>query len=89
MIVRILGENQYRLDERHMQHIALLDNRLLEAAHADDHQNFALLLHRLVKLIHVYGQRLLDEELVASDLIVPSPDMTLHEAKKYLEKPVV
>jgi hypothetical protein len=88
MIVRILGDNQYRLEERHLQQLAVLDNRLLEAVHADDHVHFAALLRQVVQFIREQGQPLANDELVASDLLVPAPDMTLHEAKRYLEQPI-
>jgi hypothetical protein len=77
MIVRIMGDNQYRLEERHRPQIAALDHR---SVHADDHVHFSALLHRWCTIR--------DEELVASDLLMPAPDMTLHEAKKYLEQSV-
>ena len=88
MIVRILGDNQYRLEERHLQQMAALDNRLLEAVHADDYVRFSALLRQVVHFIREHGQLVSNEELVASDLIVPAPDMTLHEAKKYLAQSV-
>ena len=88
MIVRILGEQQYRLDETQMQAIARLDNQLLEAVHQDDHTHFSALLDQLVRLIRQNGQLVSNEELVASDLIVPAPDMTLHEARRYLEQSI-
>ncbi|HEY7414350.1 MAG TPA: hypothetical protein VH593_04090 [Ktedonobacteraceae bacterium] len=88
MIVRILGENQFRLDESHMQPIAALDNRLLEAVHEDDHQAFSGLLQQLVQYVREYGQQIPDEEVIASNLIIPAPDMSLHEAKRYLENAV-
>lgn len=85
MIVRILSENQYRIDDGHMQAIATLDNELQEAVHKDDHQHFHSLLNQLLNLIRQHGQEVPTDELVTSDLIVPAPDMTLAEAKKYLE----
>ena len=87
MIVRILSEDQYRLDESHMQAISRLDNELLEAVHNDDHAHFHSLLAQLVELIRQHGQPLPIDELATSDMIVPAPDMTLAEAKKYLETP--
>ena len=85
MIVRILSENQYRIDDGHMPAIATLDNELLEAVHKDDHAHFHSLLNQLLTLIREHGQAVPDDELVTSDAIVPAPDMTLAEAKKYLE----
>ena len=85
MIVRILSENQYRIDEKHMEAIATLDNELQEAVHKGDHEHFHSLLTQLLTLIRQNGQQVPDDELVTSDLIVPAPDMTLAEAQKYLE----
>lgn len=87
MIVRILSEDQYRIDESHMPAIAKLDNELLEAVHKDDHAHFQSLLTELVGIIRQHGQPLPIDELATSDLIVPAPDMTLAEAKKYLDAP--
>ncbi len=87
MIVRILSEDQYRIDESHMPAIAKLDNELLEAVHKDDHAHFHSLLTQMIELIRQHGQPLPIDELTTSDLIVPAPDMTLAESKKYLESP--
>lgn len=88
MIVRILSDNQYRLDEQHKPALAQLDNRLLEAVQQDDQVAFSRLLSQLVRLIRENGQLVPHHELVASDVIVPAPDMTLHEAKQYLRSPI-
>lgn len=88
MIVRILGDNQYRLEDCYLRQIAALENRLLEAVHADDHIRFSALFDQLVQFVRASSQPLSNDELVASDLIVPALDMTLHETKRYLERPV-
>jgi hypothetical protein len=84
MIVRILSENQYRVDDAHMATIAKLDDDLQEAIHKADHAHFHTLLNQLLALIRQHEQVPADE-LVTSDLIVPAPDMSLEEARKYLE----
>lgn len=86
MIVRILSDNQYRLDNRHKPAIAQLDNRLLEAVQQGDQAAFARLLFQLVQLIQENGQPVPSHELVALDVIVPAPDVTLHTAKHFLKK---
>jgi hypothetical protein len=88
MIVRILSDNQYRLDDPHKPAFAQLDDRLLEAVQQDDQVAFAHWLSQVVRLIQENGQPVPPHELVASDLIVPAPDMTLLEAKHYLKSPV-
>jgi PspA-Associated protein len=84
MIVRILGENQYRVDDVHLATITKLDDELQEAIHKDDQVHFHSLLDQLLALIRQHEQ-VPDNELVSSDLIIPASDMSLAEAKKYLE----
>ncbi|HLV97249.1 MAG TPA: hypothetical protein VKT82_01110 [Ktedonobacterales bacterium] len=84
MIVRILSENQYRVDDAHMATITRLDDELQEAVHQADHARFHNLLNQLLVLIR-QNEEVPADELVTSDLIVPAPDMSLEEAKKYLE----
>lgn len=86
MIVRILSDNQYRLDDRYQRAIAQLDDRLLEAVQQGDQAASARLLFQLVRLVQENGQPVPPRELVASDVIVPAPDITLHEAKRYLRE---
>jgi hypothetical protein len=84
MIVRILGENQYRVDDVHTEAITNLDEDMLVAIDTDNGARFQSLLAQLVALIRQHPEVPADE-LVNSDLIVPAPDMTLEEARKYLE----
>jgi CBS-domain-containing membrane protein len=85
MIVRILGENQYRVDDVHKETITNLDEDLLVAIDTDNHDRFQSLLSQILTLIRQHEEVPADE-LVSSDLIVPAPDMTLEEARKYLEE---
>ena len=84
MIVRILSENQYRVDDAHMATISTLDDELQEAIHTNDHARFHSVLNQVLALIR-QNDEVPAEELVTSDLIVPAPDMSLEEARKYLE----
>ncbi len=86
MIVRILADNQYRLDDEHMGEVARLDNELLAAMDAQDEAGFASILTRLVEFVQQNGTPLAVEELVPSDVIVPAQDMTLAEAREVISK---
>ena len=88
MIVRILSDNQYQLDERYKPAIAELDERLLEAVKQDDQATFEQLFSQLVRLIQENGQPVPPCELVASDVILPAPDMTLLEVQDALKTPI-
>lgn len=88
MIVRIMGEDQYQLDEQAMRTIASLDNAMQEAILQDDQARFSQVLHQLVRFVQERGEVVPAEALVKSDVIIPSADMTLHEARRYVEKPI-
>ncbi len=86
MIVRILADNQYRLADDQATAVEALDERLMHAINAGDSANFTSALHELSALIHQTGAPVADDEVVASDLIVPAPDMSLEEAQQALHQ---
>jgi hypothetical protein len=89
MIVRIMADNQYRVDEAHSPAIAKLDDELLAAVEANDQARFDAALRQLVEHVRRNGQLVPDEELVPSDLMIPAPDMSLAEAHQVLQKAAV
>lgn len=84
MIVRILHDGQYRIGDAHVATIQALDEHVEEAVSGSDGQAFQVALERLVEGIRAHGVRLDDEELVASDAVVPDVDTTLAEAQALL-----
>jgi len=86
VIVQILGENCYRVDDTQRSAIAQLDEDLLEALDKKNHARFHSLFEQLLARIRQYGQQLseneLNNELVLPDPIILAPDMTVAEAKK-------
>lgn len=86
MIVRILTEDQYQLDDAHLPAIAKLDNALEEAASKGDEAQFNTLLHQLVTLIREQGKVVPYDELVTSQMLIPPADMHMEEARKYFEE---
>jgi hypothetical protein len=79
MIVRISGEDQYRLADGDGR-IADLDNEVLRAVEGQDPDAFAATYKALLDYVRG-GQRVGDDELEPSDLILPPADLTLAEAK--------
>jgi hypothetical protein len=82
MIVRISGEDQYRLeDDLHDQ----LD-RLAGAAHAavdaQQEEGFAAALTALLDFVRAHGAVVGDDEIETSDVILPPGDTTLQEAAR-------
>ena len=86
MIVRILHEGQYRIPEADVATIQALDEHVEEAVTGGDEQAFQVALENLIGGIRQVGTQLDDDELVASDAVVPSWDTTLGEALSLLSE---
>jgi len=84
IVVRIAGDDQYRLPATARSVLEGLDEDLARALEADNAEDFARLTRRLVTLVNDMGERLPRDDVRASDLIVPAADMTVAEAKTLL-----
>jgi PspA-Associated protein len=80
MIVRISGEDQFRLDSSHEARLQELDEAVLAALERGDEAAFNSSLSELLDFVRASGAPLGEDELEASDLILPPPDTTLEEA---------
>ncbi len=89
MIVRIMADNQYRIEDEQTGEITRLDDELLAAMDANNQTQFHSALLRLIEHVEQNGQVVPDDELVPSDLMIPAPDMTLAEAHAVLQKATV
>jgi hypothetical protein len=81
MIARLMGEGQYRIDEELQRELDLLDERAVAALEAGDEPELDARLEEMWRLVQTRGQRLPDEDLSASDLIIPPADLTLEETR--------
>ena len=84
MIVRILGEGQFRLDDGSSAKLTVLDKDLDAAVHAGDEAVFKMALGAAVKLVREAGQPVPDDEFVTADYILPFSDATIDEVRKLL-----
>lgn len=84
MIVRVLGEGQYRLDTAAFDAVHAIDDRVQAAADAGDGEAFAAALTEMVDAIIASGEPLPADDLHASDAIVPGHGTTLAEARELL-----
>ncbi len=80
MIVRVSGEDQYRLAEEDVARLNELDNAVVAAVDGRDEQGFAQAFATLLDHVRTKGTRVGDDELEGSDLILPPPDLSLAEA---------
>jgi hypothetical protein len=81
MIVRLMGEGQYRIDEALAGRLAGIDEAAAEAVEAGDQSGLSERLNELHRLVQAEGEQLDHAQLVPSDLIVPPADLTLAEAR--------
>lgn len=86
MIVRIHMDDQYRLSDDATADVDRLDDRLMQAIEADDQTGFATALDELLGYVRARGEKVPVDEIISSDIIVPSEDMTLEEARAIMEK---
>ena len=86
MIARIMTENQYRLTDEDAAALDRMDDPLHAAIESGDEQAFAAELEKVVAFVREKGTVIPVEEVVPSDVIIPAPDMTVVEARQYLQK---
>jgi hypothetical protein len=80
VIVRIMGEGQYRLDDDCVARVNELDNAAVKAVDADDEDAFHTAFEEMLDVIRNEGDQLGDEEIETSDVIVPPADTSFAEA---------
>ena len=81
MIARLMGEGQYRIDEALQSRLNELDANAVEAIDREDEPALDQVLDEMAQLVRNEGERLPDDELAASDLIIPPSDLTLEETR--------
>ncbi len=86
MIMRIFSEGQYRIaddvhDAMHEQ-VHELDRACVAAVEAGDAERFHATYEQLLALIREKGEKLGDDELTGSDLMLPPADISLEEARE-------
>jgi hypothetical protein len=83
-IVRIMGHGQFTVDTRTLKKLNELDNTIVELVgneRADDVE-FKRKLTDLNRIVVKDGRPLDPHEIIKSDIILPSADLSIDEAKK-------
>ena len=81
MIVRLMGEGQYRVDDDCLARLDELDDAAMEALGRDDEADLDARLDEMWAVVRDQGTALDDADLSPSDLIVPPSDLTLEETR--------
>jgi hypothetical protein len=84
MIVRVLGEGQWRVDDSLQATLQDLDEQVSRALDAGDEAALRSGLAALADAVRSHGERLPDEDLSVSDAIVPPADLSLDEARELM-----
>jgi hypothetical protein len=81
VIVRIAGEGQYEVPDDLVERLNQLDNDAVAAVEAGDEARFHELFDQMQALVRDGASPVPDDELVASQVILPPADLTFEEAK--------
>ncbi len=83
MIVRLLGgDGQYRVDDACLTRLNELDEQASAALDQEDEAELDEILDRMADVVRSEGQRLPDEDLSPSDVVIPPSDLTLDETRR-------
>ncbi|HME04527.1 MAG TPA: hypothetical protein VKG38_16015 [Solirubrobacteraceae bacterium] len=80
MIVRISGEDQYRLDDDDAARLNELEAAVVSVVDGGRKDEFAAAFDTLLAYVRDHGVPVGDDELESSDVILPPSDLTFEEA---------
>ena len=82
MIVRISGEDQYRLADDQAAGLNELEHAVIDVVEGGREDGFAQAYGALLDYVRSHGTRIGDDEIETSDLILPPSDLTFEEAAR-------
>lgn len=84
MIIRILAEGQYEVDDTDLERLNELDTVVQNAVDSDDDARFSPALAALLDAVRSVAKPLPDDALTESQLILPAADMDLRQVRGML-----
>ena len=85
MIVRLMGEGQYRVDDTLLGRLNELDSEVEKAVADGDERALWTGLQALADAVRENGEKLADDDLSPSDAMIPPEDLSLEEAQELLQ----
>ncbi len=82
MIVRISGEDQYVLADSDSGRLNELENAVVSVVEGGREDGFKDAYKTLLDFVRAHGERVGDDELETSEVILPPADLTFAEAGK-------
>jgi hypothetical protein len=84
VIVRVLGEGQYEIDDAHNDLLNGLDSGLERAVESGDEATFRSALAELLGQVRTLGRPLPADALTPSDALLPGEDSSLDDVRAML-----
>jgi hypothetical protein len=85
VIVRLLGEGQFRVDDALLTQLNELDDAVGKAVADGDERALWDALQALAAAVRDHGEKLDDTDLTSSDAVIPPEDLSLDEARELLQ----
>jgi hypothetical protein len=85
VIVRLLGEGQFRVDDSLITRLNELDDEVEKAVAECDERALWVGLQALADTVRENGVKLADDDLSPSDAVIPPEDLSLEEAQELLQ----
>jgi hypothetical protein len=86
VIVRLMGEGQYKADDELLAALNDLDDQAVAALGRDDEAELDRYLDEMWNLVKARGQPLPDDDLSTSDVVIPPSDLTLEETRELMSE---
>jgi len=80
VIVRVMAEGQYRLDDSHHARLDELDDLVVARVEAGDQDGYVTAFSALLSFVRETGTALGPEDLEGSDFMLPPADLSFEEA---------
>ncbi|MDQ3984105.1 MAG: hypothetical protein M3222_03005, partial [Thermoproteota archaeon] len=86
-IVRIMGQGQFMIDNKILKKLNQIDNSIVQIVSNDrtDNTEFKKRLTELTDIVEKNSKQLDPKEIVQSDIILPSTDLSIEEAKRLFQ----
>jgi PspA-Associated protein len=85
VIVRLMGEGQYEVDEEVAKGLNDLDEQAGDAVERGDEEQLRELLQRMTEAVRTNGARVPDDDLSPSEAVIPPDDLSLEEARRLFD----
>lgn len=84
MIIRIMGEGQWEVDDARQEDLNRLDEAVVTAVDSSDESGYTAALRELLNAVKSQGTPVAEDFIGPSDALLPSEDVTLGELRDLL-----